>query len=110
MFAWFAAFALIIFAGLYWLFFIKPARERAKAKAQARVNTVNRYAMHTQSRPLEQDTHLTGRAYGALLRMALGDRQKVEFWVVEAQREMPGRSRAEVIEILAQRTHTPESR
>lgn len=108
MFVWFAVSALIIFAGLFWFFFVRPAREQARMKASARAaSTVNRYAMHTQSRPLEQDTHLTGRAYGALLRMAHGDRQQVEFWIVEAQRQIPGHSRTEIIELLAKRSHTP---
>ena len=45
MFAWFAVFALLVFAALYWLFFVKPAQQRASAKAAARVDTARR-AVH----------------------------------------------------------------
>lgn len=106
MFAWFAVSALLVFAALYWLFFVKPAQQRASAKAAARVDTARR-AVYAQSQPLQQDVHLTGPAYGALLRMAHGDRQKVEFWIIEVQRQMPGLSRSDAIDLLAERTAAP---
>lgn len=106
MFAWFALSALLVFAALYWLFFVKPAQQRVSAKAAARAGTA-RYAMHAQTQSLQHDVHLTGPAYGALLRLARGDRQKVEFWIIEVQRQMPGHTRSDAIALLAERTAAP---
>jgi hypothetical protein len=44
---------------------------------------------------------MTGEAYGKLLRAAQGDRQQVELWIVEAQCNMQGYTRTEIIELLA---------
>lgn len=105
MFAWFALSALLVFAALYWLFFVKPAQQRASA-AVARAGSARR-AVYAQTQPLQHDVHLTGPAYGALLRLARGDRQKVEFWIIEVQRQMPRLSRSDAIELLAERTAVP---
>lgn len=110
MFTWFVVGALVFFAVLYWVFFIRPAREQAKVRTLLRNSQMQRrYAAHTQSVAVEQETHLTGRAYGALLRMAHGDRQKVELWIVELQRQMPGVTRVHAIEILAERSLAPQA-
>lgn len=112
MFTWFAAGALIAFALLYWFFFIQPRREKDKAKAKAITLAKHRhthFATNVQGRAIEPESHMTGRAYGALLRMAHGDRQKVEYWIVEAQRLRPGCSRVEAIEWLAERSRSKDS-
>lgn len=106
MFAWFALSALLVFAALYWLFFVKPAQQRARSKAAARAGTARR-AVYAQTQALQHDVHLTGPAYGALLRLARGDRQKVEFWIIEVQRQMPGHTRSDAIALLAERTAVP---
>ncbi|MBP7581876.1 hypothetical protein [Vogesella sp. XCS3] len=59
------------------------------------------YAAHTQRRVLPPTNHMTGEAYGKLLRAAQGDRQQVELWIVEAQCNLTGRTRSEIIELLA---------
>lgn len=110
MFIWFVASALITFALLYWFFFIYPRREKEKAKAITLArHQASRYAANVQSRAINPESHMTGRAYGALLRMAHGNRQKVEFWIVEAQRLQPGCSRIEAIEWLAERSRSNDS-
>lgn len=110
VFTWFVAGALIVFALLYWFFFILPRREKDKARAITLAkHQAGYYATNVQKRPIEPESHMTGRAYGALLRMAHGDRQKVEYWIVEAQRLRPGCSRVEAIEWLAERSRSKDS-
>jgi hypothetical protein len=61
----------------------------------------------TRRRSAAARSHLTGPAYGTLLRLARGDRQKVEFWIIEVQRQMPGHTRSDAIALLAERTAVP---
>lgn len=62
------------------------------------------YARHTQTRPVDAPSQMTGRDYGILLRAAHGDRSRVETWVLaEQQRATPPLSRDEAIERLAER-------
>jgi hypothetical protein len=85
----------LLCAGLLWVFF----RPQHKPRKDPPSRTV--YAAHTQRRVLTPTTHMTGEAYGKLLRAAQGDRQQVELWIVEAQCNMPGYTRTEIIELLA---------
>ena len=85
----------LLCAGLLWFFF-RPQRAKESPTANRTV-----YAPHTQRRPVSINPHLTGEAYGKLLRAAQGDRQQVELWIVEAQCNMPGHTRSEIIELLA---------
>ncbi|MGL6048294.1 MAG: hypothetical protein ACRC02_17785 [Vogesella sp.] len=85
----------ILFAGLAWFFY----RQGKKQKNHPPSRTL--YAAHTQRRVLTPSSHMTGEAYGKLLRAAQGDRQQVELWIVEAQCNMTGYTRSEIIELLA---------
>lgn len=82
---------------LLWVFF-RPQRKPRNASI-TRNQTV--YAPHTQRHSVNSNNQLTGEAYGKLLRAAHGDRQQVELWIVEAQCNMPGYTRTEIIELLA---------
>ncbi len=106
MFAWFALSALLLFAVLYWLFFVGPARQRARTAARA---GAARRVVYAQTQALQQDVCLTDPAYGVLLRLAHGDRQKVESWIIEVQLKMPGHSRSEAIAWLAERAAAPQA-
>ncbi|WP_024301088.1 hypothetical protein [Pseudogulbenkiania sp. MAI-1] len=68
------------------------------------------YARHTQTRPVDVPSQMTGRDYGILLRAAHGDRSRLETWVVaEQQRATPPLSRDEAIERLAERLRLSRS-
>lgn len=68
------------------------------------------YARHTQTRPVDAPSQMTGRDYGILLRAAHGDRNRLETWVLaEQQRAMPPLSRDEAIERLAERMRLSRS-
>jgi len=84
---------------LLWVFF-RPQRKPDQPPTM-RNHTV--YAPHTQRRVLTPNINIqmTGESYGKLLRAAQGDRQQVELWIVEAQCNMPGYTRSEIIELLA---------
>lgn len=82
---------------LLWVFF-RPQRKPRQPPSK-RGHTV--YAQHTQRRVLTPNNQMTGESYGKLLRAAQGDRQQVELWIVEAQCNMPGYTRTEIIELLA---------
>jgi hypothetical protein len=85
----------LVFAVLFWVWF-RPGKSRRDNPPSRSV-----YAAHTQRRVLTPSNHMTGESYGKLLRAAQGDRQQVELWIVEAQCNLPGYTRSEIIELLA---------
>jgi len=82
-------------AGLIWFFYHQGKKQKSNPPSRTQ------YAAHTQRRVLPPTSHMTGEAYGKLLRAAQGDRQQVELWIVEAQCNLTGRTRSEIIELLA---------
>ncbi|KZE34286.1 hypothetical protein EV683_10273 [Crenobacter luteus] len=76
---------------------------RAHSKPAAPPREAVPYAPQTQVRAVEAQSHLTGAAFGQLLKAAHGDRQRVEQWIVAEQRHDPLLRRDEAIERLARR-------
>lgn len=85
----------LVLAIVLWVFVRQERRQRRQA------TTRQATLIQTQRRVLTPSTHMTGESYGKLLRAAQGDRQQVELWIVEAQCNMPGYTRSEIIELLA---------
>ncbi|RXZ44472.1 hypothetical protein [Crenobacter cavernae] len=91
---------LLLLAGLAaGVWFLR--HHRTHAKTPERDSTP--YATHTQVRGVEAQSHLTGAAFGQLLKAAHGNRQRVEQWIVNEQRHDPMLRRDAAIERLARR-------